>query len=129
MQINTQRIKIIGAGALEGVGMVYAVISLTNTLIEKLVPDNDASDIGQETLNNSTIEHEHVGAGLIYGITSVVKTLINKLVPDNDGSDIGQETLNNSTIEHEERSHRSATFLFDFENGNENNKSFTINTT
>ena len=74
MQINTQRIKIIGAGALEGVGMVYAVISLTNTLIEKLVPDNDASDIGQETLNNSTIEHE-------------------------------------------EKSHRSATFLFDFKNG------------
>ena len=74
LQINTQRIEIMGAGVI-------------------------------------------AGAGVIYGITSLVKTLINKLVPDNDGSDIGQETLNNSTIEHEEKSHRSATFLFDFENG------------
>ena len=57
------------------------------------------------------------GVGVIYGIISLADTLINKLVPDNDGSDIGQETLNNLTIEHEERSHRSATFLFDFKNG------------
>ena len=47
-----------GASVLVGAGMVYAMTSLMNTLINKLVPDDAASDIGQETLNNSTIEHE-----------------------------------------------------------------------
>ena len=73
LQINTQRIEIMGAGVLVGAGVFYGITSVANTLVDKLVPDNDGSDIGQETLNNLTIEHEHVGAGLIYRITSVVR--------------------------------------------------------
>ena len=69
-----------GAGVLVGAGLIYGIKSVAKALINKLVPDNDGSDIGQETLNNLTIEHEHVGAGLIYGITSVVKTLIDRVV-------------------------------------------------
>ena len=91
LQINTHRIEIMGAGVLVGAGLIYGITSVAKTLINKLVPDNDGSDIGPETLNNLTIEHEHAGSGLIYGITSVAKTVINKLVPDNDGSDIGKK--------------------------------------
>ena len=65
LQINTQRIEILSAGVLAGVGLIYGIKSVAKALINKLVPDNDGSDIGQETLNNSTIEHEHVDAGLI----------------------------------------------------------------
>ena len=66
LQINTQRIEIMGAGVLAGAGLIYGMKSVAKILINKLVPDNDWSDTGQESLNNSTIEHEHVGAGLIY---------------------------------------------------------------
>ena len=58
MQINTHRIEIMGAGVLVGAGLIYGIKSVAKALINKLVPDNDGSDIGQETLNNSTIEHE-----------------------------------------------------------------------
>merc|ERR1712105_335447 len=54
--------------------------------------------------------------GTFIGI-STLNTLVNKLVPSNDGTNFGEETLNDSTIENEETNNRSATFLFDFENG------------
>merc|ERR1712105_470578 len=57
-----------------------------------------------------------VGTGAFIGI-STLNTLVNKLVPSNDGTNFGEETLNDSTIENEETNNRSATFLFDFENG------------
>ena len=54
----------------------------------------------------------------LFGISTLTNTLVDKLLPSNDGSNFGEETLNNSTIGHEEKNNRSATFLFDFENGN-----------
>ena len=58
-----------------------------------------------------------VGTGAFIGILTLTNTLVNKLVPSNDGTNFGEETLNDSTIENEEKNNRSATFLFDFENG------------
>ena len=43
--------------------------------------------------------------------------LLKKLLPSNNGTNFGEETLNDSTIGNEEKNNRSATFLFDFENG------------
>merc|ERR1712105_303994 len=42
---------VVGTGAFIG-------ISTLNTLVDKLVPSNDGSNFGEETLNDSTIEHE-----------------------------------------------------------------------
>merc|ERR1712030_153360 len=58
-----------------------------------------------------------VAGGALTGISLLTNTLVDKLLPSNDGSNFGEETLNNPTIEHEEKNNRSATFLFDFENG------------
>ena len=59
-----------------------------------------------------------VVAGItIIGISTLTNKLVDKLLPSNDGSNFSEETLNDSTIEHEEKNNRSATFLFDFENG------------
>ena len=59
-----------GAGVIAGAGLIYGITSVVKTLIDRVVWDNDGSNIGQEALNNSTIEHEHAGAGLIYGIVN-----------------------------------------------------------
>ena len=37
---------------------VTGITFLANTLVKKLVPSNDGSNFGEETLNDSTIEHE-----------------------------------------------------------------------
>jgi len=58
-----------------------------------------------------------VAGTTLFGISTLTNTLVDKLLPSNDGSNFGEETLNNSTIGHEEKNNRSATFLFDFENG------------
>ena len=46
------------ASVLAGAGVFYGIKSVANTIVNKLVPDNNGSDNGQETLNNLTIEHE-----------------------------------------------------------------------
>ena len=58
-----------------------------------------------------------VAGSTIIGISSLTNKIVDKLLPSNDGSNFGEEMLNDSTIEHEEKNNRSATFLFDFENG------------
>ena len=58
-----------------------------------------------------------VAGTTIHGISTVINKLVDKLLPSNDGSNFCEEMLNDSTIEHEEKNNRSATFLFDFENG------------
>ena len=39
-------------------GAITGITLLANTLAEKLLPSNDGSIFGEETLNNSTIGHE-----------------------------------------------------------------------
>ena len=46
-------VAMVGAG-----GALIGISTLTNTLVDKLVPSNDGSNFGEETLNDSTIEHE-----------------------------------------------------------------------
>merc|ERR1712030_78545 len=58
-----------------------------------------------------------VAGGALTGISLLMNTLVDKLLLSLLGSNFGEETLNDSTIEHEEKNNRSATFLFDFENG------------
>merc|ERR1712055_528232 len=41
-----------------GTGTLIGISTLTNTLVNKLVPSNDGTNFGEETLNDSTIEDE-----------------------------------------------------------------------
>ena len=46
LQINTQRTDIMGASVIVGVGVIYEIKCLADTMIKKLVPDNDGSNLG-----------------------------------------------------------------------------------
>ena len=37
---------------------IIGISTLTNKLVDKLLPSNDGSNFGEETLNDSTIENE-----------------------------------------------------------------------
>ena len=37
---------------------LFGISTLTNKLVDKLLPSNDGRNFGEEALNDSTIEHE-----------------------------------------------------------------------